>query len=131
MSIRDLPLEQQITVTFDTEEPKRQVVVVILDAAETSAADENAHWAAGAFTVDDVFGSIVEHAEVTVTENGGDPERYTGESFDAGSVLRELDGVAPTSVVFVDLPLPRPAGASPYGARPPGLAPGLPEPAAY
>lgn len=128
MSLADLPLEQLITVVFEVAEPRRRVVVAIEDAPDGTAAEMTADWANKAFTLDDLLGSIVPHAKVVVTENDGNPEHYTGETFDAGSVLRELDGVEPTSVTFADLPLPRPVGASPYGARPAGLQPGLPEP---
>lgn len=100
--INDLPLNQLITVVFDVEEPKRHVIVVIEDASDDDAAVANEDWARKAFTLDDLFGSIVVHAEVTVTENDGVPEHYTGESFDGGAVLRELDGVDPSSVTFAD-----------------------------
>lgn len=101
--LSDLPLEQLITVVFEVAEPKRRVVVVIKDAVDGTAAEMTADWAREAFTLDDLFGSIVPHAEVTVTENDGEPEYYTGETFDCGAVLRELDGVEPTSVTFADL----------------------------
>jgi hypothetical protein len=101
--LSDLPLEQLITVVFEVAEPKRRVVVVIKDAADGTAAELSADWARGDFTLDDLFGSIVPHAEVTMTENDGEPEHYTGETFRGGEVLRELDGVEPTSVTFADL----------------------------
>jgi 23S rRNA U2552 (ribose-2'-O)-methylase RlmE/FtsJ len=102
MSLADLPLTQRITVLFDVEEPKRHVEVVILDAADDNAATVTADWAADAFTLEDLFGAVLDHAKVAVTENG-ETQTFTGKEFHGGLVLRELDGVDPTSVTFEDL----------------------------
>jgi hypothetical protein len=98
----DLALNQLITIVFETDEPKWRVIVVALDAADDNAADATEQWRDGAFNIDDLLGSFQRTAQIEVTENGR-TEHYTGEQFDAGAVLRELDGVEPARVTFADL----------------------------
>jgi len=100
--MNDLTLNMLITVVFDTDEPRRHVVLTARDATDDDAAAMTEQWAAGEFAIDDLLGSFWSTAEIEVAE-AGEVERYTGAEFDAGSMLRELDGVEPTFVTFADL----------------------------
>lgn len=98
----DIELNQQITITFKTDEPARDITLVVLDAAETDAATATADYRAGTFDLDDLLGSIWGGAQITYTENG-ETEQLTGEQFHTTHPLRDLDGVEPVSVTFEDL----------------------------
>jgi hypothetical protein len=98
----DLALNQLITIVFETDEPRRRVVLTVKDAVDDNAAAMAEQFAAAEFTIDDLLGSFWRAAEIEVAENGN-VERYTAAEFDAGAVLRELDGAEPTSVTFADL----------------------------
>ncbi len=98
----DIPLNQRITIQFPDDALGRGVRVVIVDGQDETAADNNAAWAQSLFHLDDLLCTLLSHAQVEVTE-AGCTDRYTGETFQDGAVLVDLDGVDPVSVVFEDL----------------------------
>lgn len=101
LNFPDIPLDQKITIQFADDEVGRGVRIVILDSSDGTAAENAAGYAADEFTLDDLFCTLLFHAEVEVTENG-ETTRYTGETFQDGAVLVDLDGVEPVSVTFED-----------------------------
>lgn len=98
----DFPLNQKITIVFDTDEPPRHIVLTIIDSQDDNAAGNTEAWAAGDFELDDLLCTLARNAEITLEENGN-TESYTGATFEDGGMLVDLDGVEPTSVTFVDL----------------------------
>lgn len=95
-----LPLTQRTTVQFG--EDGRNVSVVILDAADDTAANLATAYGENQFTVDDIFWCAGDEAQIEVRE-AGNVTTYTGETFDHGGVLVDLDGVDPLWVKFEDL----------------------------
>lgn len=102
-------LNQRITVSFRTEQ--RAVTVVILDAADYSAADSAAAYAAQQFTWEELFGSLARGATIGVHEND-QLQTFTEVTWQGGDVITDLEGLGdPISVVFEDLPPATPATA--------------------
>jgi hypothetical protein len=98
----NIPLNQRIIIQFPDDEVGRGVRIEILDGQDDDAAGNAAAWAAGEFSLDDLLFTLLSHAQIEVTE-ADETTCYTGETFQDGAVLRDLDGVEPASVTFADL----------------------------
>ncbi len=102
LNYSDIPLNQRIIIQFPDDEVGRGVRIEILDGQDDNAAGNAAAWAEGAFSLDDLLFTLLGHAQIEVTE-AGETTHYTGETFQDGGVLCDLDGVEPASVTFADL----------------------------